>query len=121
MGGQALADPLGVVASHIIQRWVAVLQTRTGEDPVQIRVRELVRVSTALAASARRVGAFAQQRASKPERQALLPDAGRPMEQKTRGQPTRARCLEETFTQRLVAEKGYDWHAGICTTCRGQR
>ena len=80
---------------------------------MQIGVRKLIGVPAALTDAARRIGSFAKQRACEPEREPLLADAGRPVQQQARWQATGAGCREKAAPERVMAEQRDDWHAGI--------
>jgi hypothetical protein len=83
----ALGACFGVVVANVVESGAA-LQSRPREKPVQVRVRELARETTALARLARRpVGVLAQEYSSEPEREALLPDAARAIKEQACGKP----------------------------------
>src|ERR1019366_3015614 len=104
--GGAFRDRLGVVALDLLERNVRlVLEPRARKVPAQIRVDAPQRVRAVLAHAARCVLRLAQQALAEPEREALLADAGRALQQQARRQGAAGGLIAEAFAQRVVTDE----------------
>jgi hypothetical protein len=110
---------LGIVVPHLLQSGIRVLEARSREDPVEVRVREFsdvpagrTRPATPLRARAP-ARPSAEETLSQPDRKTLLADSTRPLEEEARRQGFGAQALGEPLTQMVVSVKFNDWHIEI--------
>src|SRR5690606_19101100 len=101
-----IAATLAEVHLHFGCRCIGVLETGPRVVPVKVRVGQLERVPAVLAVATGRVGIGAEHRLGKVEREALLADASRTMEEEARRERTLAGSVLEAGAQGVVAEEG---------------
>src|ERR1019366_10099851 len=98
--GGPFGDCLRIVALDLLACDVRrVLEPRARKVPAQVRVHAAERVRAMLARAARCVGRLAEQALAEPEREALLADAGRALQQQARRQRATRDLLAEAFAQ----------------------
>ena len=104
MVGSAVGDCIGVVIADLTQVGVGVPKTRAGKNPVQMGVGQVCDVATGSAFPAGCAPRFAEQMLGKPDRQALLADSARALQQQAGRKFTGANGGRQTAAQLVVAE-----------------
>src|SRR3982751_5415434 len=108
-----LTNRLAEIVLDIFGRWIRVLQPRSGEIPMNVRVRPRLRVAAVLAAPTRaRLGTGAEKALAEPERQPLFADPQWTLEQQRSRQGITANRLIEPASNAVVAVQWEERHLG---------